>query len=259
MNYSVVLGIDTKTIEYLRVVAPTWRKHKPQLFQQPFVVFYDGVSPADIIATMGAVDNAVYIQWPLAESAEYTRSNATKWDNPQRAKMLAGFVHIPAMYVNTPYWLKLDVDAVAVGMSDWLDPGWFDGNPSIIAPGWNYTKPANQMLQLDSWASASDVSFFKGTQPLNLCPEPGSELVRHSRIVSWCAFFSTEFTRLCAREASRTCGIGHIPVDSQDGFHFYCAQRGGFTIRRVAMKKHGWQIRSSMTSVQEAANQALQG
>ena len=281
MNFTVVLGVDKKTIESLRLVWPTWRRFKPSLMSRPFVIFYNGVTEDQILSVIvpqwGDGDSAGYapafpaniklVPWP-PRGVEYPRDGATKWTNPQRAMMLAGFVHVPVTTVETPYWLKLDLDAVAIGMDDWVDPTWFEPvadserlwrpqRPSIIAPGWNYSKPAQQMLALDEWAACAKPWFFDGTAPLDLRPEPGSEIVRHQRICSWCAFFHTTFTIECSHAATQSCGRGQIPVDSQDGFHFYCAHRGRFSIRRVPMKQYGWKVRHSVNAVRDTVREIM--
>lgn len=265
MNFTVVLGIDEKTIESLRLVWPTWKRFKPSLLERPFVIFYNGVTELDIwnIIATPPVD-VKFVPWP-PRGVEYPRDGLTKWTNSQRAMMLAGFVHVPAAMVDTPYWLKLDLDVVATGMDDWVDPTWFDqvvdserpGPPAIIAPGWNYSKPAQQMLVLDEWAACAKPWFFDGTPPLDLRPEPGSNIVRHQRICSWCAFFHTTFTIECSHAATQSCGRAQIPVDSQDGYAFYCAHRGGFSIRRVPMKQYGWRVRHSVNAVRDTVQEIM--
>lgn len=254
MKYSLVLGIDAHTFEFFKLSGPTWRKNKPSLFAVPWVVFIDisqdPYLPEKVLEFIQELDSQVEVTihtWP-PKGADYSHwDGQTKWTNPQRAKMLAGFCIVP-VHVQTPYWLKLDVDVLATGMDAWIEPSWFNGNPSIIAPSWNYTKPSNQMLLLDSWAEKTN-SFFQGTEPLNLHPEPHSSILKHKRICSWCAFFSTEFTKVCANEVKKTCKPGNIPVGSQDGFHWYCATRCGFSINRVQMKHRGWKLCSSLNSM----------
>jgi hypothetical protein len=259
MDFSVVLGIDRKTIEMLRLVFPTWRKHKPSLLHRRFVIFYNGVSQQEIrdiigypIADQDAL-NATLVEW--AEGIQYPGDASDKWSNPQRAKMLAGFVHVPAAFVTTPYWLKLDLDVVAADRNHWVDPLWFNGNPSIIAPGWGYTKPPHSIMQLDAWANG--LPQFDGTPRMNLIPNPGSDKVIHPRICSWCAFFNTEFTKYCARLAADSCGEGMLPIPSQDTYHWYCAERLKFVIRTVRMKRFGWKLCSSMNSINDAVKAVM--
>lgn len=251
-DFSVVIGVDRRTLDCLRLVLPTWQRQKPSLYARPWHIFYDSsqVNPDEIRAAAPIPTGADFVAWPPAGVA-YVRDGLTKWANPQRAKMLAGFVHVPAMVVQTPYWLKIDLDVVAVGCDGWIDPDWFDGNPSIIAPSWGYTKPPDQMQKLDAWVEKYEPLFLRSTEPLNLIPTPGADTLPHSRICSWCAFFSTEFTKICSYYATQTLGLGQIPVDSQDGFHFYCAKRAGFSIRVIRPKKHGWHLCSSPAKVRD--------
>lgn len=267
-DFTVVLGIDQKTIEYLRLVWPLWRKHKPSLLNRQFLIFINGVTREQVLDILYSPEDLVeearrigFVEWP-PPGVQYIRENPTKWTQPQRAMMLAGFVHVPAVHVRTPYWFKIDVDSFPTGQDRWIDPEWFDGFPSIIAPGWNYTKPADQMLRLDDWVARHKehptMNLFRGTEPLNLRPNPDSDLVRHPRIASWCSFYSTAFSQICSRAAEETCGPGQLPVDSQDGFMFYVAKRAGFTIRTVNMKRYGWQNRSGLNSVKQAIEELPQ-
>lgn len=255
MEYTVVLGIDKKTLESLKVVWPTWKKHKPSLLDNRFVIFHNYATESEIRDVVGSID-VKFVHWP-PHGVSYPRDGLTKWSNPQRAKMLAGFVHVPAEHVETPYWLKLDVDVVATSKDNWVQSEWFDYNPSIIAPAWSYSKPANQMLLLDEWVAKHRPSIFNGTPPLDIRPVPGSDLVSHPRVCSWCAFFATEFTKVCSFAAQTTIGHGQLPVDSQDGFMFYVARRAGFSIHTVAMKKYGWCVRGNLGAVHETAAKVL--
>lgn len=255
MDYTVVIAVDRKTLECLRMVYPTWAANKPSLLDNPWCVIYDvgQVTQNEIISAAPGLSEKDFVGWP-PRGVEYKRDGLTKWANPQRAKMLAGFVHVPPLVVSTPYWLKLDLDVAATGMDDWIDSEWFDGNPSIIAPSWSYTKPKDQMLKMDEWASRYAPHFLKGTSPLNLIPNPDSDKVCHPRICSWCAFFSTEFSRLCSMYANQTVGYGQIPIDSQDGYLFYCAKRGGFAIRVFKPKQRGWKLCHSPAAVRDFVN-----
>ena len=174
--------------------------------------------------------------------------------------MLAGYVYVPAVAVKTPYWLKLDTDAVATGMEDWIDPEWFKDDPAIVSHPWGFTRPPNQMLELDAWVQEHlDVMpMFQGSKPLNLAPKPGEERVRHSRIISWCAFFKTSFNKACASAAAASLGMCQLPVASQDGFTFYCAKRLGLGIVRPSMKRCGWNVWSTEWNISYHARQAME-
>jgi len=55
--------------------------------------------------------------------------------------------------------------------------------------------------------------------------------------------------------ANRTCGVGKMPVPSQDSFLWYLAARMGLKVRRVNMKSCGWEHRP----VREFSMEALKG
>ena len=174
--------------------------------------------------------------------------------------MLAGFVHVPTVHVDTSYWLKLDTDVVATGNDDWVDDCWFEGDPAIVAQPWGFTKPADQVLKLDEWVlnNAEKLYDLVCEPALCLTPNEGSDRVRHKRIISWCGFFHTHFTWSASTWAENTCGVGKLPVPSQDGYLFYLAKRLDFGIKRVQMKKLGFEHWSTMFNVKQAAERAMQ-
>lgn len=259
--FTLVLGLDPGHLEQLRLVWPTWKRHKPELLDCPLIVFWDvwgfhyhpGSELEDLL---GRSLDAVL--WP-PPTTRYGPGDGTRWTDPQREKMLSGFVYVPARHVATPYWLKLDLDTVATGNCDWLrfaERKLATGNgPAILAQKWSYTKPADQMLRLDRWADG--VSELEGTEPLGLAPREGWSRVAHPRIISWCGFFRTDFTRRAARLAEETCGIGKLPVPSQDGYLWYLAARTGERIERENFKRLGFQHRSNTRNVRKAVEEAM--
>lgn len=252
-DYSLVLGVDPDHLPHLDLVLPTWTRHKPSVLNRPVFVFF----PPEL---MGASDirsrlpEARCIPWePRDEYGDF--ESLGKWGRPQRYRMLAGFVHVPPAVVQTKYWLKLDLDVIADGPDDWIDPEWFRDDPAIVSHPWGYTKPADQMLQLDAWVDqyAGPLNWMlSGREPLRLSPAPGSDIVRHKRIISWCGFFNRHFSKACSGAADMTVGRTLLPVPSQDGFHWYCATRAGLTVRRENMKSRGWIHRSSLSGIRQS-------
>lgn len=252
-EYTTVVGVDKNHLEQLSYTWPTWCKHKPHILLHPMIVFYDyrQVSEYQVRRIVDHPQLAL-VPWPFPGVEQWQGDKTSKWDDPQRNKMLCGFVHVAARYVKTPYWLKIDTDVVAAAQNEWIDVGWFDGNPAIIAHRWTFTKPPNQMELLDQWAAdhMDVLPFMWHTKPLDLHPKPGWDRLSHKRIISWCGFFQTSFTRLCVTAASLTCELPlHLPVPSQDGFMFYMATRLGFPIVSTNLKKLGWQHWSTMNNV----------
>lgn len=244
-DYTIVVGVDSQHLKELALVYPTWVKHKPSLLKRRMKVFFDeSVIPQEIInaAPHPTLD---WHPWPSGQyghGAVYERTVEGKWGCPQRAKMLAGYVFIPAMHVKTKYWLKLDTDTLATGHDDWVDPNWLSRRPAIVAQKWGLTKPANQMHELDDWVATYDylLPTLAKAEPLNLIPEEGARKLKHPRIISWCGFFHTQFTQDAAAFAARTEHIGHLPEPSQDGYMFYLAKRLGLLILREKMSARGW-------------------
>lgn len=248
MDYTLVLGVDPKHLYQLSFVWPTWIRFKPSLLKHPVIVFADELRPESVRKQMTHPDLKV-IEWP-PKHVVYEGDESVKWYNPQRYKMLAGFVHVPAMHVHTTYWLKLDTDTVATGVDSWIDRRWFDGSPAIISQGWHYTKPPDQMQRLDAWAARHNL--FPYTEPLGLIPRPNEDKVRHKRIISWCALFNTRSTQMAAQDANLTCGDFRLPVPSQDGYLWYHATRSGRDVKRVDMKARGWKHCSNTRSIMDA-------
>lgn len=259
-DYTLVIGVDRKHLDQLRLVWPTWMRHKPEFAEKQVVIFYDHESglTEENIRSVAKHRHLRVCQWPFPD-VKYAGDETSKWYHPQRYKMLAGFVHVPALLVNTPYWLKLDTDVVATGQRDWIDLKWFKNNPAIVAHRWGFTKPANQMDLLDAWVEKNrkHIPLLSSEPPLELHPQPGSERVGHKRIISWCGFFSTIMTRLAASFASSTCGPFQLPVPSQDGYLWYVSERMRFDIQRTNMKELGWEWWSTDKNVRAAAQRAL--
>lgn len=258
MEYTTVIGVDAKHLKHLELTWPTWVKHKPDIMQNPMVVFFDEsqvqFQQISEIIKEGREADTTYVPWPQDSEANFEPTEPeTKWNRGQRYKMLAGFVHVPAYHVHTRYWLKLDLDSVATGVPDWVDPDWFNDSPDIVSHPWGFTKPANQMVLLDEWF---DSRFPDGPhsycERLNIIPQEGAGRVSHRRIISWCGFFSTSLSQVCSESAD----YPYLPVPSQDGYMWYMAKRLGGTVRRINMKKLGWKHRSSIQGIKHAVEES---
>lgn len=260
-DYTIVIGVDWKHLEQLYWTLQTWRKHKPSLFSHPIVMFYDreeGVlDEGRIRRVLGHEDLSIY-EWP-PKGVTYAGDPSDKWTHPQRNKMFAGYVYLPAMHVKTPYWLKLDTDAIAMGQDNWIDPDWFVEKMVFVGPRWTFTRPPNQMLELDQWVAdnSSVLGEWSERPPLDLVPQPGADRKGHLRACSWCAFFDTKFTQKCALAAELTCGPYQIPVPSQDGYLWYMGTRGDYVVLPVNMKAKGWAVRATMKGIGELVSKSL--
>ena len=263
-DFSLVLGVDGKHLEKLGLVWPTWEKNKPSTLKngkswRPLIIFYDAdqVKPNQIKRRI-THPHPLLIPWP-PRGVFYQGDADTKWFHPQRMKMLSGFVHVAAFHVDTPYWLKLDLDVVAAGNDDWIKAEWFKKHPAIVCHRWGFTKPADQMLQLDAWVERNkqDMPIVAKNPPLNLVPNVGWERIQHPRIISWCGFFCSALTKLASALAMNTVGEGQLPVPSQDGYLWYLATRLGLDVVRTNMKEQGWEWWSTDRNIRNSVKEVL--
>ena len=258
MNYTTVIGVDEYHLEQLRMTWPTWVANKPHLLDHPLVVFYDRIQVTEkqVWRVVGNHPNVKLVGWPHREVTLYPEGSG-KWRNPQRYRMLAGFVYVAAEFVTTPYWLKIDTDVVASrgGEISWIENDWFIDDPAIVSHAWSFTKPPDQMLVLDDWYDS--LPCVPACPRLDLRPEPNASRLSHARIISFVGFFQTEFTQICAALAERSCGFGKLPVPSQDGYMWFLSARLGKRCRRVNMKTCGWEHWNTKPNVRRAAERAL--
>lgn len=244
-DFTVVLGVDRRHLAELSWAMRTWTKHKPQIFKHPFLVFYDykDLTHGEVFQTLqnasGDKIDLKTTRYPdrSLPDAVWDLGIKDRWHDPVRNRMLSGFVHVPAQMVETRYWLKLDTDTLAKD-DQWFPKDLLESNAQIIAHPWGYTKPGDQIEKLDKWGNR--IPELKNYPELGLRPNPGSSMVRCKRIISWCGFFSTEFTKDVRQMCLGSCGRDRIPVPSQDGLMWYVAKRSGAHIVRCNMKKLGW-------------------
>ena len=134
-SITLVVGLDTYHFEQFKITFPTWIRHKA-INDLPIVIFYDwrqlsSVQLQDYFTGLSRGSGRIYfrdfrfVPWPHSPRIEYPDGDGSKWTDPQRYRMLSGFVHVPPMVVRTDYWLKLDTDVVATGNHHWIDPKWF--------------------------------------------------------------------------------------------------------------------------------------
>jgi len=259
MKFTTVLGVDGHHLKQLALTWPTWIRHKPMLLDHPLLVFFDReqVSPNDIREVIEH-DDWLCVPWPV-KGVKYEGDPGDKWTDPQRCKMLSGFIHVASSFVETEYWLKIDTDVVATGCNDWMDESWFLNNPAIISHKWTFTKPANQMELLDHWVwnNENNLPELRVRAPLQLHPKEGSDRLGHRRIISFAGLFNTGFTEQVAKMCNDTCGPFKMPVPSQDGLMWYCATRLGWGIERVSMKSLGFQQWHNYRNIERNAKEAM--
>lgn len=228
ISLTTIVGVDDRHLAELKLVWPTWKRHRPEILRHKLLLMCDA--------------NRTREEWGRAlRFVDHPDKELVLWDLPnvdQREKMLSSLVYGAARHVKTAWYLKLDTDAVAVEPGPWLQPAWFepalDGRlPVFITSPWRYTKPPDAIDRLDHWAES--VPELRSYPPLEIHPKPGWSRVSHPRIISWCFFGNTAWTREIAAYCEE-----RLPVPSQDTFLWYCAARRGDFFRRIRMASFGW-------------------
>ena len=248
--FTTVIAVDANYVAQLAYSVLTWQLYRKQIFENPLLVIVDRQNHFDIIGKLPpAITGHKKLQihvWPDEAHADAPFVN-------QRERMLSAFVHAPPRLVETPWWLKVDCDAIALGNPDaWFDPAWFAGDKIIVAPKWGYSKPGHQPGDLDAWANEHFI--LSQYPPLNI-PYNGEKRLGHERICSWVSFYNARWTRW----ASMLCDYPRIPVPSQDGYHWFIAARTKDTGRvlKVNMKRLGWDNISKLENLKEKVTQLV--
>jgi hypothetical protein len=225
---TLVVAVDRRHLEKLRLTWPTWMQHKPELKTvHTLIIHDDSLNPeGDEVSFLRDHPELRFVPWSMPEA------------QTQRERMLTALVKVPAQEVQTKWYLNLDADVVATAQKQWLDQRWFEADDSKLSPAfisspWGYTKPADTIDKLDSWGDR--IPGLKEHAPLKLPRDPDSSLVRHHRIISWCFFGNTAWTREMAAFAP-----GRLPCPSQDTYLTYCALRRRDPFRRIHMAQYGW-------------------
>ena len=226
IDFSTFLAVDRVHLAELKYVWNSWCAFKPEIFNAPMIVAYD--------ADQVSVSQMGFMREVHPSVTFYA------WSRPacsQREKMLASFVFLAPMVVQTPWYLKLDTDVVATRSAEllnvmrWRSP---QDSPVFVASPWGYTKPATAIQVLDDWGDT--VPELKDKPRLNLPFDAHANKVKcPGRIISWCFFGQTQW----CRQAALLCQ-GRWPVPSHDTFLWYVAARSGAPYLRIRMKDWGW-------------------
>lgn len=219
---TTVVALDGGHIGEFRSTWPTWRRHKPQLADSPMLLILD---------TQTEPPGGYYLPADLPEH------KIVFWpglpDRPQRERMLTALTLLPGHYVETPWYVKIDTDTVAVD-----DGPWLPKHPDAVfyASPWGYTKPGQFILDLEAWGNSHP---FLGKLPeLGIRVAHPQKRCRHRRVISYVMLVDTGWSR----EAAGLAGDS-LPVPSQDTFLWYVAQRTGKSWVRWQFKDMGFRHR----------------
>lgn len=243
-EFTTIVGVDREHLPELEAAWPTWVKWRPEVVGGDVLIVADSrLMTEDVMHALPweANPRIVWCDFPL--------------DWPQRERMLTALVAC-VEHVQTPCYLKLDTDTVAVGTGPdgkWWDDSWFDGGvdgPVIVASPWGYTKPAEYLDRCDEWWESFPASRQNDARPQRTVT---GNIAKHQRIISYAMWGRTDWTQRMWEMCN-----GRLPCPSQDTFLWYCAARGGWPIVRANQKRYGWQhCGSSLKRIRERAAIAL--
>jgi hypothetical protein len=250
IDFTTIVALDAEHLEEFRVAWPTWVALRPEILERPLLLLCDeGAASGWWTQVLDWWKR--HLHFILADCRQVQIGSwgnaAEPWTQRERAlhALVAGVQH-----VNTPWYLKLDTDTIAVKRADWIQGEWFADNPAFVTAAWSYTKPADAIQTLDDWADA--VPGMQDFPRLDLPFDPNAKRVVHKRIISYVFFGNTAWTNEMAATIN-----GRLPVPSQDTFLWYCAARTKRHYRTVKMKKLGWRHISRLQDMRAAATMAL--
>jgi len=268
-EFTTVVALDDVHLEEFRVAWPTWARFRPEIRENPLLVIVDefsqmttgeGVlSQESLRGVEGWLDCVNEIVGDHPSVTVIRSQSPPNW--PQRERMLASFVLTAPKYIETPYFLKLDTDCLAVAAcDDWvLTEQMKESGAVLFASPWGYTKPGEFIDRLDTW-------WEQGKRAGNVSNRPVRRVVNGKafsrRIISYVYWGQTAWHRRLLRKyfSSRyiTGGPLRLPVPSQDTFCWYVAARSGMVWSTGNQKRLGWQhFGGNLRKMRSAATVAL--
>jgi hypothetical protein len=217
-NTTIVTAIDTKYIDYLKIVLPNWIKYK-SVDKFPMIVYINGFNKKTYqeLNFLTRYSNIEIIEWDMKNAES------------QREKMLSSFVLGAARDVKTKYWLKLDVDLFMNNYSNLVENWMYDY--CLVGHKWGYTKPAEWVKKLDEWSEANN--YFDTTNHMFEEKNVNKNKYWHKRLQSIVQLHRSDFVRYAANLADE-----RLPVPSHDTYLWYVAVRSGLPVKRHNFKKH---------------------
>ena len=264
-DYTVVVGIDAKTLPYFLCNVRTWRHFHPGLFTRPWAILYDGdrvTGVDDLSAVRDALEgsNVSFFEWRGSLAGYQT----------QREKMLSGHVYV-ARRVRTEWFVKIDCDAIATEPVNWPRPEWFERDtkgrePVLVGPSWGYTRAKSGGGDLIAWCERMEQfgdTYFR-TERANWVDligdwdHPKGPKMKQTRWVSWLGWQRADWVREMADLFERDCGPGKLPIPSHDSSLWLAAQRAGEYVVFGRQQKQGWTNRVQLSSCRNLVDEVLQ-
>jgi hypothetical protein len=225
---TLVTYVDKGAEGYLPHTWATWRRLHPWLSRLPAVVLHradhDVTSLRNQLVTLHPE-----VRFIAADSSDHCR-DASSWS-------YAALRYVVDQ-IESPWYLMLAPEAVAIRDQRLLDPQWFSQNDSqqplaFISCPWGYAKPADIFERLDQWGDG--VAELARFNRLNIPFDPHSDRVRHPTANTWFLMASTEWSRTAAQYAQDD--MSWVAFST---FLVYCAERRGDRFLLHQMKHHGW-------------------
>lgn len=259
---TLVIGIDGKTLPQLLRTHLTWKLVRPELWEWPWIVFYDPahISSGEVfhLRNLLHVPDISFVPW---DKSHY---------HSQREKMVTGHVYVPAEHCRTKWFCKIDTDTMALDNSEsWPQPDWFESENVMVASNWGYTRakgggPLND--DLDRWCEVLEAFGDKcfNTPRVGLADKissrdhPKGPKMKMQRLASWICFQKLSWVQEMAALFSLQCGSYTLPVPSHDTSLWYAALRSQAPFHFAKMTKWGWANRLTMKSINNEVDKVLE-
>ena len=227
-DITLVTAIDQCNLDIFRWTWRTWTRFRTAMSRMPLLLIHDpqeGIR--DELQSIVQGHNDVRF---AAASPSRLGAGRDRWSH--------AYICTVAETVTTPWYLRLEPEAVACRFEPWLRPEWFRPNEQgrsfvFASHAWGYTKPADALAQLDDWADG--IRGLQQHEPLRIPFDSREPHLRHAAISSWIFLGNTEWTKELVEYAP-----AQLPCGSHDTFTLYCALRRRDPFIRCQMKSLGW-------------------
>lgn len=220
MQYTVVIVVDQEHLAELEMTIHTWRKHKPELWRTGWLVLYDCDYLSESTVRGRLSSHGIYPEfqrWP--PNRELFNCHSEK---------MTSALFYACRYVSTPWWLRLDVDAVAYKSADWIPSPRDD---SIMVGHGTRSIVSTPLRRMDNWADS--IPEFEGHPRLRY-------FARHRKLHGFCTFYRTQWTREMVNISEKNCGPLGMPLPFEDAYFMFCAQRFRKRYQWMNVRKTGW-------------------
>lgn len=227
MTYTTIIAADYEHLSELRLAMPTWKKNRPDMWQNPMICFCDGVEAEG----WWSRQFRQFCDHPNLKMVSVPHTSRVT----QRHRMLSAFVYGVAEHVQTEHFLKIDSDCACMwNHPSWMPDEWIQPDVQFVSSKWGYTRPPKLFHDCCEWA--------KGIEAFNGTPEAPGQLdesknrVNHGRIISYVLLGRTDYMHRLRELAPGPL----MPCGSQDTFLWYVATRLGLKYIRTKFSEWGF-------------------